>query len=336
MLDLYEEPLAFSMYQEEDDGRLWLSDVPEAAMPSLVEAFGREAVDYFIRPTETELEYFMKLPAIDRRPRYLELLDSGELERRASLARETTRARTAPYFMAAINLADEAILGRAGIIYFVCRKGCHFCQYRDFPEQTLDVEQIAERMIALQKGGADTIQWLSPSAYSNVLVQALFVAAKEGLTIPLVHKSEGEDSLEDLALLRGMIDMYLPDVKFIRASSAEKIGLSASYPERMKPCIREMYDQVGPLFRRPGDTLALGGGLLVRHLLMPNGVEEAKLVLAFLGAIDRALPMHVMTSYQPLHDALKRPDIARRVTREEIAETIRTADELGLSRAYFR
>jgi putative pyruvate formate lyase activating enzyme len=334
--DLSREPIAFSIYQE-DDGRVWLSDVPEVALESLTKAFGQEAVDAFIKPSETELAYFASLEVDPRpEPRYLEALKNGQLEAKAKRAKQAAKTAPVPYFMTAINVGDEAVLGRAGIIYFVCRKGCHFCQYREFPEATLDAEGIAERMIALQDGGADTVQWLSPSAYTKVLVQALFIAAKEGLRLPLVHKSEGEDSLVDLELLSGLVDMYLPDAKFTVPSSSERIGLGRGYPERMKRCIREMYRQVGPLRRQARDQILASGGVLVRHLLMPGGLEDARGVLAYVREIAPDLPIHVMTTYQPIQGAVDRDDINRRVSPEEIVTVLHTVAELGLTRAYVR
>jgi putative pyruvate formate lyase activating enzyme len=181
-------------------------------------------------------------------------------------------------------------------------------------------------MIALQKEGADNIQWLSPTAYVPLLVEALFIAAEEGLTIPIVHKSEGEDPIDDLELLDGLIDMYLPDAKFVTPEFAPMVGLPASYPKRMERCIKEMFRQVGILKRKSDRGRILqGGGLLVRHLLMPNGAEEAKRVLDFIYSIHPDLPARVMLNYEPLREAKNIPGIDRRVTNEEIDAVIHHA-----------
>jgi putative pyruvate formate lyase activating enzyme len=330
LVELDEEPVALSVV-EDGLGRVSFSDLPERLVPSLIETFGAKAVDMVLAASEIQREYFRALPVSTRgRPRFLDLFQSGELE--ARVRRVKKPGRTASYFMAAINRSDEAILGRTGVIYFVCRKGCHFCHYRGFAEHSLTAEEIAARMIALERAGADNVQWLSPSAYTGLLIEALFIAAKEGFSLPIVHKSEGEDSISDLELLDGLVDLYLPDVKFVRPAAAPRIGLSDGYPRRMQSCLKEMYRQVGPLTRRFGPMLQQGGGLLVRHLLMPGGAEEAKHVLDFLSSIDQDLPVRVMTNYEPVNEAKEIAGIDRHVTREEIEAVIDHAHELEMHR----
>ncbi|MCK6547218.1 hypothetical protein L6R52_15310 [Myxococcota bacterium] len=338
VVDLAKEPIALSVVQEDETKRISFSDMPEVLLPTLVEAFGEDAISVAISPTPTERQFYYDLPVSKRsRPRYLDLLESGELERRVKALDAKGRiAPRATYFMAAINRSDEATLGRTGAIYFVCKKGCHFCQYRGFADFPLSAEDIAARMIALEKAGADNVQWVSPSAYTGILVQALFLAAKAGLTIPIVHKSEGEDPIEDLAALSGLVDMYLPDIKFIRPEFADRVGLPATYPERMKACIREMYRQVGPLTRRSADSMLQGGGLLVRHLLMPGGVIEAREIYKFLKKLDENIPVHVMVNYEPLHAAKNKPGIDRHLLPKEIRIAVKMARHQELPRVFVR
>jgi putative pyruvate formate lyase activating enzyme len=172
-------------------------------------------------------------------------------------------------------------------------------------------------MLAFQAAGADNVQWLSPSGYTDFLVAALHVAAQHGFKLPVVHKGEGEDSERDLALLDGLVDVYVPDAKFITPGFADKIGLSAAYPERMQRCIKTMMNQVGRLKRR-ADKAVAARGVLVRHLLMPTGADEVKAVLTFLESIDRNIAVHVMPGYEPLSEAKTIAAIARHVTKEEI------------------
>ncbi|MFC1612093.1 hypothetical protein ACFL6C_14110 [Myxococcota bacterium] len=320
-VDLSKEPISFSLIEDENTGFISFSDMPEQLIPTLVEAYGAPAVAQVIQPSEVEIDFIESFDESERaRPRYMELLENGELERRVrGLDEQGFVPKTVPYFMAAINRSDEAMLGRTGGIYFVCPKGCLFCQYRDFDEATVTVEGIAERMLALQEAGADNIQWISPTTHTRALAKALLIAAKEGLRIPIVHKSEGEDSLADLGLLAGAVDVYVPDIKFINPEFAQYIGLGKNYPKRMKVCIREMYRQVGRLKRRPGTHLE-AGGMMVRHLIMPGGVEEGRDILTFLREIDRFIPVHFMCTYEPLHDATGHPEIGRSVTDEEIHE----------------
>jgi putative pyruvate formate lyase activating enzyme len=338
-LNILEEPVALSVFEDEERGRVGFSDLPEQLIPSLVSTFGEQAVAGAIVPSETEVEFYRALDVSSRtRPRYLDLYDSGELERRVTaLERQGVIEKRVPYFMAAVNRSDEAVLGRTGAIYFVCKKGCHFCQYRTFPEHQIGPEGIAERMLALQAAGADNIQWVSPSSYTRVLLKAVLLAARGGLKLPIVHNGEGEDGLPELGLLNGVVDVYLPDAKFIRPESANRIGLPASYTKRMQACLTEMYRQVGPLKRlASAEAPRAAEGVLVRHLIMPDGVEEAKAVFEFLESLDPNLPVHVMTTYQPLHAAAHQPGINRHVTPEEVAAVAEAAHELELQRVYVR
>jgi putative pyruvate formate lyase activating enzyme len=337
-IDLGKEPIALSVVQEDETKRVSFSDIPEVLLPQLIDAFGQDAVSVAISPTITERQFYSDLPLTKRkRPRYRDLLESGELEKRVrTLEAKKKVAAKAPYFMAAINRSDEAALGRTGAIYFVCRKGCHFCQYRNFEEHTLDAEGIAARMLALQKDGADNVQWVSPTSYTGILVKALFLAAKEGLTVPIVHKSEGEDVLEDLAMLDGVVDIYLPDIKFVRPRFADQIGLPASYVERMKLCIREMHRQVGPLVRAKEGSLVASSGLLVRHLLMPGGVIETREMYKLIKKLDPNIPVHVMVNYEPLHAAKTKKGIDRHLTAQEIRIAVKFARHYELPRVYVK
>lgn len=337
-LELAHEPMSISVVEHEASGRVSFSDIPARILPALVQAYGPQSVARAIAASPIEKEFCESLPLTSRvRPRYLDALESGVFAAKvAELEKRGLGGGQAIYFMAAINLSDEAALGKTGAIYFVCKKGCYFCQYRHFDEAALGEEALAERMLALQAEGADNIQWVSPTAYTPLLVRALYRAARAGLRIPLVHKGEGEDGPEELELLDGLVDIYLPDAKFIRPEFASNIGLPATYPKRLKACIREMYRQVGPLARPKRGTLVATTGLLVRHLLMPGGVEEARAVFEFLDTIDRGLPLHVMTGYEPLHEAKEHPVIGRVVTDEEIAAAADHAQDVELSRVLFK
>jgi putative pyruvate formate lyase activating enzyme len=339
-VDLTKEPMSIAVMHDPRKGRTIFSDIPQQLLKPLAKAYGTESVLRAIVPGEIERDYYLALDESDRvSPRYVEALHSGELDKRVEqIDRQGDLPETIPYFMTAINRSDEAIFGKTGAIYFVCKKGCHFCQYRDFSERRLTVDELADRMLALQEAGADNVHWVSPSAYTRFLVKALHRAASNGLTLPIIHKSEGEDSMRDLALLDGLVDVYLPDVKFATVEFAPNIGLPPSYVERMKPCIREMYRQVGPLKRRkelPKTGIPLeGGGLFVRHLIMPSGVAEARAVFEFLMTVDDHVPVHLTVNYQPYHAALQHPVIGRHVTASEVEGVISAANEVGL-RAVF-
>lgn len=331
---LANEPLQISVVDDELTHQLSFSDVPERMLVSLKQELGAEAVDAMTSATPLEREWIDKLDVQqDPTPRFKKALADGSFEKR--LKAGPAPPKQATYFMACVNRGDEAVLGRTGVLYMVCKKGCHFCQYRGFTDHTMTIDQAAEKMLAFQAAGADNVQWLSPSGYTRFLAHALFVAAKEGLSLPVVHKGEGEDSAEDLALLDGLVDIYVPDAKFVRPEFSPKIGLSPQYGERMKACIKEMHRQVGVL-RRRADKPVAAGGVLVRHLLMPTGGDEAKAVLEALEQIDIGMPVHLMASYEPLNEAKKVPAIARHVTKEEIDRAAHAAWWLEMPRVFLK
>ncbi|HEY4222412.1 MAG TPA: hypothetical protein VGO62_13750 [Myxococcota bacterium] len=322
---LEEQPLAVNV--TDIDGRLVFSDIPER----LVDQLQRELGDAFTRAMvidDAERAFIASLPEVDAAPaRWRALYDSGALAARVSALAST--GETATYFMAAVNTSDESVLGRTGVLYFTCTKGCHFCQYRGFTDRSLSVDECAELMLALQEGGAHNVQWLSPTAYTGFLLRALLRAAEQGFALPIVHKSEGEDALAQLALLDDVVDIYVPDAKFVRAETASKIGLSQGYAERLPLALREMQRQVGPLSRRRG-TLLAQSGVLARHLLMPDGVDEAALVFALLAEIDPHMAVHLMTLYQPFDRAREMPGLDRPTTVNEGERAIAALTATGL------
>jgi putative pyruvate formate lyase activating enzyme len=334
-VDLSKEPVSISVSLDRRSGRAVFSDIPEQLVKPLAESFGPSTLLAAILPGEVERNFYLNLDEADRkRARFLDLLGSGELERRATEIERAGLPSSIPYFMVAINRSDEAVFGKTGAIYFVCRKGCHFCQYRSFAERSLTPDDLADRMLALQDAGADNVHFVSPTSFTRFIVAALWRAAKRGFSLPIIHKGEGEDSLRDLELLDGLIDVYLPDAKFATQRFAPNIGLPPTYPERMKVCLKEMYRQVGVLKRRP-ELPASGipleaGGMLVRHLVMPGGVEDTREVFKILKSIDEALPLHVMVNYQPFHAAKGHPVIGRHITVREVEQIVEAGNAVGL------
>ena len=331
---LANEPLQLSIVQDELNHRLSFSDVPERIIVQLKKELGDKPIDAMIVPSDLEKEWVERLEIADEPyvPRYVKALADGSFAKKVA---GTVSPPKATYFMACINRGDEAVLGRTGVLYMVCKKGCHFCQYRGFTEHSMTIDECAEKMLAFQSAGADNVQWLSPSGYTKFLVHALYAAAREGLKIPVVHKSEAEDSADDLALLDGLVDVYVPDAKFATPGFAPRIGLPPEYPARMKRAITEMHRQVGRLKRRKDKPVA-ASGVLVRHLLMPTGADEAKAVLDMLDALDTGMPVHVMANYEPLNEAKGVTAIARHVTKEEIDRAAHAAWWLEMPRVLLK
>jgi len=185
-------------------------------------------------------------------------------------------------------------------------------------------------MVELQNLGCHNINLVSPTIWVPQILKALVFAVQKGLKIPLVYNTGGYDSVETLKLLEGIVDIYLPDIKY----SNNKIGLKyskvANYWDEVQKAIKEMHRQVGDLVIENGLAKR---GLLVRHLVLPNNLAGTKKVMEFLAKeISKNTYVNIMAQYRPEHKAHQFPELSRRITSEEYKEAIRVAKEVGLWR----
>jgi len=294
-------------------------------------------------------------------PAYLTLLP-GELARRTLLAHERlescdlcprecrvnraggnlgvcrtgVRARVSSY---GPHYGEETVLSGwrgSGTIFFAgCNLRCQFCQNYEISQGNLgrevSVEEIASMMLDLQARGCHNINLVSPSHVVPQILAAISLAAAVGLRLPLVYNSGGYDSLSSLALLDGVIDIYMPDFKYGSKTAAHKYSRARNYPQIAQEAIREMHRQVGDLVV---DTDGLARrGLLVRHLVLPQGLAGTKKVVEFLSKeISQNTYVNVMAQYYPAYNASRYPELNRKITIEEYKSALRLAREAGLHR----
>jgi putative pyruvate formate lyase activating enzyme len=224
--------------------------------------------------------------------------------------------------------------GGSGTIFLGgCNLLCVFCQNYDISHgragRPTDPLQIAEAMLALQRRGCENVNFVTPTHVTPWLMDAVLRARLAGLTVPIVYNCGGYESVETLRLLEGTVDIYMPDAKFWDPDVAFRYTKARDYPGRMREALKEMQRQVGVLQIEDGVAQR---GLLVRHLVMPNGVAGSKEVLRFI--VDEISPetyVNVMEQYRPLYEARDHMDIARSVTGEEFSEVFRCARDLGLN-----
>lgn len=295
-------------------------------------------------------------------PHYLVLHASGELTRRAKAAedlladchlcprqcgvnrledergicRTGKNAIVASY---AAHFGEESPLvgtGGSGAIFFTnCNLLCIFCQNYEISHlgegMETTAEQLAAMMMSLQRQGCHNINFVTPSHVVPQILAALPLAVDAGLSIPLVYNSSGYDSNATLELLRGVIDIYMPDFKFWVGRSAKRYAKAADYPDIARQAIQEMHNQVGDLvIDEDGRALR---GLLVRHLVMPDGIVETGSILNFIAnEISPATYVNVMDQYRPCGMAYKKPPLVRRISPEEYKEALQLAERVGLSR----
>jgi len=306
-------------------------------------------------------------------PAYLALLRSGELERRVETARGWLAccracprecgadrasgvagacrvARLALVDAAFPHHGEEAVLsGRRGsgtIFFGGCNLRCVFCQNWEISQAAggaeLDAEELANAMLRLQLLGCHNINWVTPEHVVPQALEALLLAARAGLRLPVVYNTSAYDALDSLRLLDGVVDVYMPDFKLWRPATAERLLGAIDYPARARAAIVEMRRQVGDLVL-DGEGIARRG-LLVRHLVMPGLGEETAAILAWLGAeVSRDTWVNVMGQYRPAHrvgepapagapESSRYADIARRPSPAELAAAFAAARRAGLWR----
>ncbi len=231
---------------------------------------------------------------------------------------------------------EPPLVGRGGsgtIFLSGCNMLCTFCQNRDISHglagRTSSPQAIAAAMLALERCGCENVNLVTPTHVTPWLIDAVRRARLDGLTVPVVYNCGGYEMVETLRLLEGTVQLYMPDAKFLDPRRAERYAGARDYPQRLRAALVEMQRQVGDL-RIEGGVAT--GGLLVRHLVMPGGVEDGKAVMRFLAEqVSPAAHVNVMAQYRPLHRAHEQVEIARPVTGEEWAQVRDCARDLGLN-----
>jgi putative pyruvate formate lyase activating enzyme len=228
------------------------------------------------------------------------------------------------------------IHGSGTIFLSHCNLKCIFCQNYDisiygdgFP---CSYRQLATIMMELQERGCHNINFVTPTQYVPHLVRVLSIAIDMGLSVPVVYNCGGYESLEVIRLLDGIVDIYMPDIKFLDPALSRRLCMAEDYPETVKSVIKEMQRQVGDLSINTGGIATRG--LLVRHLVMPSCGEDTKYILRFIREeISRNAFVNIMAQYHPCNRAEDYPEIARLISKKEYGEALDYAREIGLSRA---
>ncbi len=202
------------------------------------------------------------------------------------------------------------------------------------PPKTLKATELADEMLRLQSEGAHNINFVSPSHMIFQMADAIQAARQKGLTVPIVYNSNGYDSIEALRQIRGRVDIYLPDIKYMDNALGQKFSAVRDYAGVIPGVLREMLDQVG-LLELDDDGIAVRG-LLVRHLVLPGQLENSKACLKFLAELNPDITVSIMSQYSPQYKACGIPELNRTLTAEEYDEITDYALELGLENAFIQ
>lgn len=233
---------------------------------------------------------------------------------------------------------ESPLVGRhgSGTIFFSwCNLRCRFCQNYDISQfgsgEPVEPEDLAAMMLRLQGLGCHNINLVSPTHVVPQILAGLFIAAEVGLRIPLVYNTGGYDALDTLALLDGVVDIYMPDMKYADANTARRCSGIVDYPCHNQAAVREMHRQVGNLVLDT-DGIALRG-LLVRHLVLPEGLAGTEEIVRFLAEeISKDTYLNIMDQYRPCHQAHELPPLNRRITHAEYDAAVQAARAVGLNR----
>ncbi|HZY03768.1 MAG TPA: radical SAM protein [Anaeromyxobacteraceae bacterium] len=224
----------------------------------------------------------------------------------------------------------------SGTIFFSwCNLRCLYCQNWEISWEgagcEVEDEELARLMLGLQQAGCHNVNLVSPSHVVPQVLAALDIAARRGLSLPLVWNTGGYDSPEALRLLDGVVDVYMPDAKYGDSAVARRLSRVRDYVEVNRAALEEMHRQVGDLVL---DEEGLAQrGLLVRHLVLPGGLAGTEAVMRFLAEeISPRTWVNLMGQYRPCYRADEVPEVARRPTAAELREALSAARQAGLRR----
>jgi putative pyruvate formate lyase activating enzyme len=225
----------------------------------------------------------------------------------------------------------------SGTIFLThCNLHCVYCQNHEISQIGLGaetpLEELAQMMLRLQERGCHNINFVTPTPWVPQLVQALAIAQEQGLDIPIVYNCGGYESVETIKLLEGIVDIYMPDIKYAENENALKYSGVGDYWDIVRPALREMYRQVGNLVVKKGIAQR---GLLIRHLVLPNRIAGSVKCFDFIKReLSAQTTVNVMAQYYPTFKACQHAEINRRITTQEYREALAELERIGLDAGF--
>lgn len=297
-------------------------------------------------------------------PSYISLFEKGELHKRIEILNEFLKeCRLCPRECQANRLDGELGYCEAGselmvssafphfgeepplvgfhgsgtIFLTYCNLRCIFCQNYDISHlgrgDRISPSGMARATIRLQETGCHNVNFVTPTHFAPQIVASLPEAIKMGLHVPIVYNCSGYESLEVVRLLDGVIDIYMPDAKYMDEKYSKRFSNASDYPEVLRKVLKEMHRQVGDLAINSKGIAERG--LLIRHLVMPGGVASSEAVLRFIAEeISVHSYVNIMDQYRPEYRAHEYPEINRRIAHKEYLEAIQMARRFQLYRGF--
>lgn len=239
------------------------------------------------------------------------------------------------------NFEEPCISGKKGsgtVFFSNCNMNCVFCQNYEISQQgkgkEISIQELAEIFVKQQEKDVENINLVTPTSYIPQIIEAIKIARKNGLKIPIVYNTNGYEKVETLKMLEGYIDIYLPDLKYSDNLLAKRLSKVDNYFETATNAIKEMHRQVGQsVFNKDG---IMQKGMIIRHLVLPNHILNSRRVLKWINDNMNDVFVSVMAQYFPTYKAKEIDDINRKLTREEYEEIESYLYRLNLDNGYIQ
>lgn len=226
----------------------------------------------------------------------------------------------------------------SGTIFFSnCNLNCIFCQNYEISQQgkgkEISTEELAQILLKQQERKAENINLVTPTSYVPQIIEAIKIAKKEGLKIPIVYNTNSYENIETIKMLKGYVDIYLPDLKYADNELAKQLSNIDHYFETATQAIQEMYEQVGtPVLNEKG---MMQKGIIIRHLVLPNYIENSKQVLKWIHEnMPKEIYISIMAQYFPTYKAKENEKLNRKLTPKEWDEILEYIEELEIENGY--
>ena len=239
------------------------------------------------------------------------------------------------------NFEEPCISGKKGsgtVFFSNCNMNCVFCQNYEISQQgkgkEISIKELAEIFVKQQEKDVENINLVTPTSYVPQIIEAIKIARKNGLTLPIVYNTNGYEKVETLKMLEGYIDIYLPDLKYSDDLLAKRLSKVDNYFEIATNAIKEMYRQVGnTIFDENG---IMKKGILIRHLVLPNHILNSRRVLKWINDNMNHVYVSIMAQYFPTYKAKEIEEINRKLNKEEYEEIESYLYRLNLENGYIQ
>jgi putative pyruvate formate lyase activating enzyme len=244
---------------------------------------------------------------------------------------------------AALHMWEEPCIsgeeGSGAVFFSGCSMHCVFCQNQEISAEgrgePITVEELADTFLHLQEQKANNINLVTAGHYLPSVAEAIRLAKAKGLTIPIVYNSSGYEKTEMLRQLDGLVDIYLPDLKYSSSELAKRYSHASDYPEIAKAAIEEMVRQVGqPVFDERG---IMQKGVIVRHLMLPGQYMDSRRVIRYLHeTYQNRIYISIMNQYTPMRYFEKYPELNRKIRKKEYEKLLDYALSIGVEQAFYQ